>query len=508
MEQGKQFTILSFVGGGIRGLMSVTILNKLCQRFPQLIEHTDLIAGCSTGSIITSELLAGKSPQDLITFFTTREIGFYNKMSHDPRAPAYSIDEVFGSQLAAQHDKKVSEIEGKGVLFVSFNVGGLSVQDGVQTPTPWKPVMYTNMLPGHGDVLVAKAATSSGAMPGQLGSFEGNVDGAFFNHDPTVAAISLAVAAGHKLENIVAITIGTGLMHDWIASDTHRWGADQWMNGVANPFDSTPPFLMNQSKPGPVLDMCLNGTSTELMPTLAALLLGDRYANINPALPFFIPENTTYPQAIGLLQEKGNSADTAHAEALLEAYWREHSDHGPVTTTAKAEATAPSAGTPMGELNLGPYYIQQFGAEPFVLDVDGNSSSADTPVIAYSVNQPRSANQQWRFVPAGPEAPGWWYLETLMDTRFVMTVQPLGTAGAWPVVMQPRRAAPEADTQLWSLQPTEVLGYWYIQSKYGASNAQAPAVIELVDDASGARVWANPISFPGFRTQAWGFGPV
>lgn len=511
MEQGKQFTILSFVGGGIRGLMSVTILEKLYQRFPKLLEHTDLIAGCSTGSIITSELLAGQSPSDLITFFTTKEIGFYDKMNHDPRQPAYSIDEVFASQYERHRDQKVSDIQGRGVLFVSFNVGGLSVQDGVQTPTPWKPLMYTNMLPGLGDVLIAKAATSSGAMPGQLGSYEGNVDGAFFNHDPTVAAISLAVAAGHKLENIVAITIGTGLMHDWIASDTHGWGADQWMTGVANPFDSTPPFLMNQSKPGPVLDMSLNGTSTELMPTMAALLLGDRYANINPTLPFFIPENTTYQQAIDLLQDKGRNADTAHAEALIEAYWREHTDHGPVTTAGaggKAAASPPSTGTSTGELNLGPYYIQQLNAEHFVLDVDGNDSSAGTPVIAYAPNLPETTNQQWRFVPAGPEAPGWWYLQTLMETGFVLTVQPLGTAGAWPVVVQPKKPVIEADTQLWSLQPTEVLGYWYVQSKYGASNAQAPAVITLGDDASGARVWADPISFSDFKAQAWGFKPV
>ena len=58
-EPGKKFTILSFVGGGIRGLMSVTILKKLQTHFPDLVRHTDLIAGCSTGSIITSELVAG-----------------------------------------------------------------------------------------------------------------------------------------------------------------------------------------------------------------------------------------------------------------------------------------------------------------------------------------------------------------------------------------------------------------------------------------------------------------
>jgi hypothetical protein len=524
MEKDKQFTILSFVGGGIRGLMSVTILEKLYKRFPGLIDHTDLIAGCSTGSIITSELLAGKKPQQLIDFFTDPkgELGFYDAMRTDPRAPAYSIQKVYASQFLLHGPLRVDDLERKKVLFVTFNVGKLETSsEGVMTPVPWQPVMYTNMIPGHGDVEIAKAATSSGAMPGQLGSYDGNVDGAFFNHDPTVAAISLAVRAGHKLENIVAITIGTGLMHDWIASDTGDWGADQWMNGVADPFNSTPPFLMNQSKPGPILDMCLNGTSTELMPMLAGMLLGDRYVNINPRLPFFIPENTTYQQAIDLLQEKGKTADTARAEALIEAYWWDHLPDGPVeqvtsagtgkkgaaAAAATAVPKAASGGSSASTLNLGPYVIQHMSGNQYVLDVDNGSTANGTPVIGFELKSSGTDNQQWRFVPAGPEAPGWWYLQTMMGTDYVMTLQPHTTSGSGPIVMQPISAA-DQDTQLWSLQPTETLGYWYIQSKYGASNKQAPAVIVLDGDASAAPALANSIRFTGFETQAWGFKPV
>jgi uncharacterized protein len=320
MAENAKFTILSFVGGGIRGLVAVTILNELYTKFPHILDNTDLIAGCSTGSIITSELLAGKTPSQLINFFSERdgrgEISFYDNMNTNPKEPAYKISDAYDSQFALHGDAKVQDVDWKKVLFVSFNVGGLEVKNSVQTPIPWKPLMYTNMDPDLGDVTIAKAATSSGAMPGQLGSYEGNVDGAFFNHDPTVAAIALAVKAGYNLEDITAITIGTGYMPDWIATDTHDWGADQWMNGVANPFDNTPPFLMNQAKSSPVLDMCLNGTSTELMPTIAKMLLGERYANINPTLP---------------LQDKGKHADTAHAEVLLEKYWVDHV-LGPVRT--------------------------------------------------------------------------------------------------------------------------------------------------------------------------------
>ncbi|MGJ7536313.1 MULTISPECIES: hypothetical protein [Variovorax] len=175
------------------------------------------------------------------------------------------------------------------------------------------------------------------------------------------------------------------------------------------------------------------------------------------------------------------------------------------TIATKGAAKAP--GTSTGELNLGPYYIQYLPGNHYVLDVYGNSAAKDTQVIGFTVNQPETVNQQWLFVPAGPLAPGWWYLQTLMGSEYVMTLQPHATTGSGPVVMQPK-ALGDSDTQLWSLLSTEVPGYWYIQSKFGASNAQAPVVIGLTSNTSGASAVANPISFTGFEAQAWGFKPV
>jgi patatin-like phospholipase/acyl hydrolase len=330
------FTIVSFVGGGIRGVMSATILQRLSDYKASILTDTDLFAGCSTGSVIVSELVAGKTPSDLITLFTTSEVKFYDRQDFDPRQPAYPIDEVFASQVALHGERRLSDL-GQKVLMVSFNVGGIEQDsDGVLVPIPWRPILYNNMTSGNADTLVAKAATSSGAMPGQLGSLDGNVDGAFVNHDPTLPAIALAVSLGHRLEDIVVICIGTGLMYDWIASDTHAWGADQWIKGDGNPFNNTPPFLINSASPSPVLDLCLSGTSAELMPLLAGMLLGERYVNLNPVLPCFIPENSTSPQDLGLLQDKGATADIERAKALLDDYW-------PPRHVVGAGAAAPAA---------------------------------------------------------------------------------------------------------------------------------------------------------------------
>ncbi|HEX6388936.1 MAG TPA: hypothetical protein VFZ89_05810, partial [Solirubrobacteraceae bacterium] len=142
--------------------------------------------------------------------------------------------------------------------------------------------------------------------------------------DPTIAAIACALQQPDvQLEDIVVITIGTGYMESWIASDSHNWGANQWTAGDDNPFTATPAFFINLNGQTPALDLTLNGTSTNLTPELVRLMLGDdRYVNINPQLPCFIPENSTSPQDLALLEKAGEEADLLHSDVLLAQYWR------------------------------------------------------------------------------------------------------------------------------------------------------------------------------------------
>jgi len=53
------YRILSFDGGGIRGLVTLAILKRLEAQIPSLIQGADLIAGTSTGGIIALGLAAG-----------------------------------------------------------------------------------------------------------------------------------------------------------------------------------------------------------------------------------------------------------------------------------------------------------------------------------------------------------------------------------------------------------------------------------------------------------------
>lgn len=62
---GKRITVLSIDGGGVRGLIPATILEELeakLQRLDgpevRLVDYFDMIAGTSTGGLITAMLTA------------------------------------------------------------------------------------------------------------------------------------------------------------------------------------------------------------------------------------------------------------------------------------------------------------------------------------------------------------------------------------------------------------------------------------------------------------------
>jgi patatin-like phospholipase/acyl hydrolase len=313
------YTILSFCGGGIRGLASATLLQRLWPD-PGPPPTADLLAGTSTGTSIISWLLAGQSPAQICDNYLTSGVNFFTDPSTNPLAPAYDIDDVIAAQIALHKgDPKLSTF-GQSMVMTSFNVGQYEPPPGKSQP--WKPLLLHNVpgAPDPADIGIAEAVASSSAMPGMMGSVGGNIDGAFASHDPTLAAIALAMSSGIAIEDIYAICFGTGFMANWIASDTSNWGAQQWQNGDGNGNSQTPPLLINGTV-APVLNATLNGTSTSYTQTLSALMLGDRYSYLNPCLDRYIPENDANQADLQYLQDQCGLVDISAAQQLIANHW-------------------------------------------------------------------------------------------------------------------------------------------------------------------------------------------
>ena len=63
--------ILSFDGGGIRGLYQAKLLERLLDRKIDVVDKADILAGTSTGAIVAAALAIGMSPAEIGTLYDT-----------------------------------------------------------------------------------------------------------------------------------------------------------------------------------------------------------------------------------------------------------------------------------------------------------------------------------------------------------------------------------------------------------------------------------------------------
>lgn len=324
------FRILNFCGGGMRGLMSALILQRLDNQFQErhgksLIHQADMIAGTSTGSVITGLLLAGISPRLIVDFYMEVMRRSFEHAQSNSNAPALPADTMIALLDKFHLDPPISFFK-KKALFTSFDIGSAGV--------PWSPQLFNN-FPGSDNAHIGLFDVIAGscAMPGMSAPHACKVngrplrlvDGAFAHHDPTVPAIALAASHGNDVAAISAIDIGTGFMRNFITADVSGWGANQWLSGDGADDGALPGLLLNQPPTPaqmPILNMCLNGTSTSMMPDIAAMLLGNRFAYLNPDFgATYIPEDIVSDEGLAFLTLKAEECDLRPAMAVLDQYW-------------------------------------------------------------------------------------------------------------------------------------------------------------------------------------------
>ncbi|AQP98801.1 hypothetical protein B0W48_02705 [Pseudoalteromonas aliena] len=357
------YKILSFCGGGIRGLMSVKMLQRLQADNPGLLQNTDMLTGCSTGAVISGFLAIYKkynsfeSEKDveialkkLMALYDPAMCDIFSKVRTNPNEPAIpnQISQLIGQKLSSL--EKLTMLDLKGcfdLMFPAFNIQEHAQQQpgnhlGVKENKSWGMELFNNLDQSlSGNVYLLEAVLASSSMPGMngstsvyssdselaLGQF---VDGAFVNHDPTMAAVSLAVNQGHKLEDISVICFGTGFMGNYIANeDTMYWGSAQWLNSADNVNQNIyntsriPSLFANEDRVNPTLNMCLNGTSTNEIPTQSSLLLGQRYAYLNPDLKStYISETAHTCKEINDMKTFAGGVDLKSATDVINKYWQ------------------------------------------------------------------------------------------------------------------------------------------------------------------------------------------
>ncbi len=110
--------------------------------------------------------------------------------------------------------------------------------------------------------------------------YQGYIDGGIVANNPSMCALAQAKAEGVSLDEIVLLSVGTGLNLRCLTQQDADWGWMQWV------FQIRP--LQNPPYESPLIDAMLEG-SVGLADYQCQQLLGDNYRRLDPELPQIIP---------------------------------------------------------------------------------------------------------------------------------------------------------------------------------------------------------------------------
>ena len=238
----SRYRILSLDGGGIRGYLTVLLLERLDEDCPGFLEQIDLFAGTSTGSIIALALAAGKSPSEVRKLY--EKYGRY--IFHDSLIDnVRDLGFAFGAKYGNKHLKKalltffgssqLGDLQ-KRVLVSSFDLD--HTPDEEDKPRMWKAKFFHNypVEKTDKDEFVVNVAMRSSAAPFYFPSYQGFVDGFVVANNPAMCALTQALdtavndlGEAVELEDIVLLSLGTGLNPRYISSKDTDWGWIKWM---------------------------------------------------------------------------------------------------------------------------------------------------------------------------------------------------------------------------------------------------------------------------------------
>jgi patatin-like phospholipase/acyl hydrolase len=270
----KPYRIISFDGGGIRGVFSATLIEEMDKQQKGFWQDFDLYAGTSTGGIIALALAAGIEPPQIRELYEQNgskvfehPIPYPFSLILQPFMAAYTHKNLKRLLIEWFGDKTLGDLK-KRVMITSFDLVNPYPRPG--RPRMWKPKFFTNFpTPGEdsGEKIVDVALRTSAA-PTFFPIYQGYTDGGVAANDPSMAALAQALdknTGQQVLKNVVLLSVGAGLNAHYLNVKRENWGWLQWFWGLL------------------VINIMFDG-SLGVAEYQCSRILEERYHRLNPAL--------------------------------------------------------------------------------------------------------------------------------------------------------------------------------------------------------------------------------
>jgi uncharacterized protein len=327
-----KYRILSLDGGGIRGVLTTTLLDRLELACPGFLAKVDLIAGTSTGGLIALGLAREIELRRIGDIYQTKG----SQVFHDTL-----IDDVLdlGQFVGAQYSNKNLERELKAllgsktklaqlrkkVLITSFDLDNEAADPNQRT---WKPKLFHNFPGPDSDdaVLAYKVGLYTSAAPSYFPSVDGYVDGGVFANNPSMCALAQTqdprFGPPAKLADVLLLSIGTGSSPLHIEGKTLDWGYAQWAR--------------------PLVSLILDGVNL-IADYQCRMILGERYQRIQPVYPASISVPLDAIQQVPTLVKFAEDFNFAATVDWITKYWMKE-DEVPVAEQQQIGQFSPSLG--------------------------------------------------------------------------------------------------------------------------------------------------------------------
>ena len=241
-----KYRILCLDGGGLRGLITARLLARL-NTHPQVagwLSTVDLFAGTSTGGILALGLACGKTPEEICTVYkerggvifddsiwdNLRDLGKTVGADYSSKGLKAELKTVFG-------DLKLRDITRK-VAIPTFDLDN----EEVAAKRTWKPKIFHNFkgADSDGEQLVAHIAQYTSSAPTYFPSADGYIDGGVYANNPSIVALAQAISRRNQpaeravMDEVVMLSLGTGVSLTYIKGQTLDWGYAQWAQPLIN----------------------------------------------------------------------------------------------------------------------------------------------------------------------------------------------------------------------------------------------------------------------------------
>lgn len=294
------YRVLSLDGGGIKGLITVIMLQCLSQE-PGLdgwLDKVDLIAGTSTGGLIALALAKGLDLQEIRDLYEKKGCDIFDDSWADD---VVDLGKIIGADYGIKNltrelknqlgTSTLGQLK-RNVLIATFD---LDNDDKDPRKRSWKPKLFHN-LPGKSndnDFLAYKVGLYTSAAPTFFPAVDGYVDGGVFATNPSMCALAQTQDPRNQgkvpLEDVVLLSLGTGKSLTYIKEKNLDWGYAQWAQ--------------------PLIGLMLDGVEG-VADYQCRQMLGDRYHRLAPVFAPGVsiqmddvkrmPEMVTFANAVNL----------------------------------------------------------------------------------------------------------------------------------------------------------------------------------------------------------------